>query len=406
MAGKTFKEQSQVLWINTCINFIRGHGKISRTTLCNELGISITSVNSIISWLKEQHLIRECSAEDSTGGRKPSLISLVPDGAFFAGLEFSADGISCVVLDMTRTVVYKRFRQFTDAESSSDLIAAIERELNAVIAFLGEQEKRLVGIAVGAPGYLDYESGMLLFYSQREEWNNTPLMARLREQFHYPIFLLNNVDVMPYAYKWVSCNGSCEDHVMLVVRYGLKMSAFASNRQIKGAHNFMGEIGHMHVNGSNRLCRCGKHGCFDTEVTYPALKQKIEDGISVGHFKYMAKLMEEAGGFTIDLFTQACNSGDRDSLLLMEETVRNICSAISWICYMIDPAVIMISSKLDQFNGFYDMMSDTLYRIYENNFTYGKLNIQPAPFGEYLGAVGAAAYVYDKAYGRIIEPEA
>lgn len=138
------------------------------------------------------------------------------------------------------------------------------------------------------------------------------------------------------------------------------------------------------------------HGCFDTEVTYTAIGQKIEEGMRVGRFKQLAKAIKKQGGFSIELFTDACNNGDQEALELMEETVMNICSALSWIYYMIDPAVIMVSSKLDKYVDFYKLISSTLYKRYENNFTYGKFKIEPAPFGEYLGAVGAAAYVYEK----------
>lgn len=386
--------------MNSCLNSICNHGTVSKSTLCEELGISITSINSTLRSLSEQGYVICGGIGASSGGRKPELLSINPDGAFFAGIEFSADGISCVILNLKREICYKHFAEVGKEADAEDLIRYIILELKKAEGFLKERRDRLCGIAVGASGYLDYEKGMLIFYSQRPAWNNIYLIDRIKKELDYPVFLLNNVDAMPYAYKWVSCGGTCEDHVMMAVRYGFKISAFANNQRIRGAHDFTGEIGHMHVAGSNRLCRCGKHGCFDTEVTYTAIGQKIEEGMRVGRFKQLAKAIKERGGFSIELFTDACNNGDQEALELMEETVMNICSALSWIYYMIDPAVIMVSSKLDKYVDFYKLISGTLYKRYENNFTYGKLKIEPAPFGEYLGAVGAAAYIYEKKFGQ------
>ena len=112
--------------------------------------------------------------------------------------------------------------------------------------------------------------------------------------------------------------------------------------------------------------------------------------------------IEKNGGFNLKIFTEACNTGDPDALELMSDTINSICAAISWIYYMIDPAVVFVSSKLDAYSGFYDMIKDTLYKRYENNFTYGKLTVKPAPFGESLGAIGAAAYVYEVIFGNIL----
>lgn len=394
-----FKQYSQRIWVNSCLNAVRNHGSVSKATLCQELGISITSINAILKTLIEDGYVEKAGVGESNGGRRPELLSIKRDGAFFMGLEFSADGIFCAVLDLERKIHYKRFCGLPHDIDSGHLMDQILKELQEALLSLGEARERLCGVAIGASGFLDYQKGMLVFYSQRPAWSNTQLLDRVKETFRCPVWLINNVDGMPYAYKWVACSGVCEDHVMMAIRYGFKISAFANNRRIKGAHDYTGEIGHMRVGDSNRLCRCGKHGCFDTEVTYTAIAQKVAEGIRVGRFQGLNQRIHEQGYFSIDLFTDACNGGDQEAVELMEETITNLCSAISWICYMIDPAAVMVSSKLDKFKHFYDMIRNTLYKKYENNFTYGKFKVCPAPFGEFLGAVGAAAYVYEELFG-------
>lgn len=399
---RTFKDVTQEHWGNSILNLIRQSSEISKTELCSELGISITSVNNVLRHLVDAGYVKEAGYGSSSGGRKPGLLTIRSEGAFFIGLEFSADGISCAVLNLNRSVHYKKFLAFNGSETADYLVQSIIRELDLAIESVGNEAHNIRGIGIGASGYIDYEQGVLAFYTQNPNWTNIPLVSILSERFAYPVFLKNNIDVMPYAYKWVCCNGSCEDHVMMAVRYGFKISAFANNQRIKGAHDFTGEIGHLHANGSNRLCRCGKRGCFDTEITYPAIAQKIEEGVRAGHFKAVNNAIEKNGGFNIKIFTDACNAGDPDALELMSDTINSLCAAISWVYYMIDPAVVFVSSKLDAYTGFYRMIKDTLYKRYENNFTYGKLEVKPAPFGEALGAIGAAAYVYEVVFGTIL----
>ncbi len=402
MDNVSFRRLSQNRWANKILNITRERGAVSKGELCQELGISATALNVVLEHLTEKNYIKNGGIGPSGGGRKPNLISLNGDGAYLIGLEFSIEGISSAILNLERKVCYQHFRPFHRTENSEELIEAIVQELSSALEHRHIPNESILGACIGIPGYVDYQTGTLVLYSPHPLWNNLAILDKLQPYFPWPLFLKNNVDVMPYAYKWIYRNGTCEDHVVMAIRYGFKISACINSQQVRGNHDFTGEIGHMRVPNSNRLCRCGKQGCFDTEVTYEAICQKIEEGVRVGLFQHLATMIEENGGhLSIDLFIKACNEGDKDALRLMRETAETLCSAISWIYYMLDPAVLLINSRLGQYHGFYSLLSSLLYELHENSFTYGKLVLKPAPYGEHLGAIGAAAYVYDHNFGQM-----
>jgi len=41
---------------------------------------------------------------------------------------------------------------------------------------------------------------------------------------------------------------------------------------LMGAQGYGGEVGHMRINPKGRECRCGSHGCWETEIGEPALR--------------------------------------------------------------------------------------------------------------------------------------
>ncbi|MGI5963340.1 MAG: ROK family transcriptional regulator [Lawsonibacter sp.] len=404
MESLSFRQKAQRLWGNKILNITRERGTVSKSDLCQQLGISTTALNGVLNQLIQKQYVKDAGIGPSSGGRKPSLISLNGNGAYLLGLEFSIEGLSCAILNLEMKICYQNFRAFHLTETAEELITAILEETSSALEQTQVPEKMILGACIGVPGHVDYDTGTLVLYTSHPMWNNLELVKRLQPHFPWPLFLKNNVDVMPYAYKWVYRNGTCEDHAIMAIRYGFKISSCLNNQQVRGNHGFTGEIGHMRVAGSNRLCRCGKRGCFDTEVTYEAICHKIQEGLHVGLFPHLATAIEQNGGqLTIDLFIQACNDGDEDALRLMQETADTLCSAISWVYYTIDPAVLLINSRLGQYRGFYNLLSKLLYEHHENSFTYGKMIVRPSPFGEYFGAIGAAAYVYEYNFGMTLE---
>lgn len=400
MSYSSFKQNSPQYWSRKAISVLRACGAVSKGELCRQLGISMTSLNTVLGELASLNYIKSAGIGLSSGGRKPGLIALNGDGAYFIGMEFSIEGLSCAILDLTLKVCYQNYHSFHGTETSQDLTDAIIQELTLALSCEHIPNERILGACIGVPGYVDYPTGTLLLYSSHPLWNNFNILDALQPHFPWPLFIKNNVDVMPYAHKWVVCNGVCEDHVIMTIRYGFKISTCVNNQPIHGNHHFIGEIGHMRVPGSNRRCSCGKRGCFDTEVTYDAICQKIREGIRVGQFQNLnARIQANNDQLTIDLFIQACNEGDEEALRLMQETAETLCSAICWVYYMIDPAVIFINSRLVGYRGFFTLLAQSLYEHHENSFTYGKLILKPALFGRYLGAIGAAAYIYDCNFG-------
>ena len=122
--------------------FILKKEESSKPEIANELGLSMPTVLQIVKELTLSGLIAESGKYESTGGRKASVLSVVPEHRFSIGIDITANHISCVVIDLCGKIIHKtRVKSvFEDtqnyfdkaADRVADLLSISDHILNAV----------------------------------------------------------------------------------------------------------------------------------------------------------------------------------------------------------------------------------------------------------------------------------
>lgn len=383
---------------NLILALIHKNTSLSKYELSKLTGLSTTAITSHINQMTNSGLLYESGTGTSSGGRKPTLLSLKGDFGYMIGIDFSAGGIYTCVLNFTRQTLYANYVPLAD-HNINQVIVQIYEEIHKAINTSGISENKILGIGVGIPGYADYKKGLLHVYTQLKDWKNINFKELISQEFRHPLFFTGTINAMANAYQSIFKRGFCEDTVILAVRSGLKASVIINNSITYGKNNFFGEIGHTKVVGSNRICRCGKKGCYDTEVTYIGMCMKVEEGMRVGKFGYIKDKIKQTGNpVNIDMIIEACNEGDTDTIQLVDDMIVELTRVISWILSMFDPAGLVLASKLTHYTDFMSKIKRVVNES-ENRYRQHKALIEPWPFGELTGAMGCAALVSDSLYG-------
>ena len=98
--------------------FILKKEESSKPEIANELGLSMPTVLQIVKELTLSGLIAESGKYESTGGRKASVLSVVPEHRFSIGIDITANHISCVVIDLCGKIIHKtRVKSVLDRKS-------------------------------------------------------------------------------------------------------------------------------------------------------------------------------------------------------------------------------------------------------------------------------------------------
>lgn len=377
------------------MRIIRQHEKVSRFDVKKMSKYSMTTTLETIEGLLHEGLIIETGVGESTGGRKPTWLSVNPEGGYFFGVEFNAEYIYSIILDFSGAIVYRGQEALPKHPVMVTLVVDRIKQAIRDMRFSLNENARIFGIGLGIPGFIDMEKGISLKYNYILEWADVSLKQEIETEFGLPVFIENNVHAMALAHKWLDYHGECEDIVFMAVRTGIRVSAVTNNHLLRGKHFAAGEIDHLRLPGSAVACPCGGYGCLVSEVSNGALVGKIEAGLQEGAFGAVRELMLLAGRDKpmIEDFVAALRLRDGDAIALAMDTARLLGAALAYVVLLYNPARIILSA---------DWLRDAPICIGEIKkvvdercpaYSTNNLRIETSAYGLHVGAIGAASIV-------------
>ena len=97
------------------LDYLRRNGPISRAEVAGGLGLTRSTVSSIINELLDDDLVRETTFQSDRIGRPGMELELNPDGGFAIGYEFGVDFHSLIISDFAGNV---RWRYYEGSDPS------------------------------------------------------------------------------------------------------------------------------------------------------------------------------------------------------------------------------------------------------------------------------------------------
>lgn len=384
---------------NKMLSLIRFRDKVSRNDIKKETSYSMTTVLSMIDELIQQGFVYEEECDENRVGRKPVWLHINPKGGYFIGVEFNGRMMHCNTLDFAGNVIYKEKLKMSNGDSREIIIGKIIDNITKAKEFLGEESKKVIGVGIGVPGYVDKNAGVAKGYAHFSDWNNVPIRAMVEKKFSLPCYIENNVDAMAFAYKWLYFNGDCEDFLFLSIRTGARIVPVINNRMVFSNSGFSGEIGHVQMAPRHNMCTCGSFGCLNTEVSDFAIASKIREGIRIGHFREIKDMVKgNLDEVTVTTFRESVLLRHHDSMMLMNEIAMHLGQALGFTVNLLAPKSIIIYGELAKIGDiFIEAVQKNIEDVVIRENIEG-FQVKASTQGEDLGAIGAAAVVMQKQF--------
>jgi predicted NBD/HSP70 family sugar kinase len=227
--------------IATVVLHVRSQRATSRSTLADLMGLSRSTVGLYVDQLIARGYLHELGLEQGAMGRPKRTLTTVPEAGWFAGVELNAERLQAVRVDFSGRVMASRI---IPLPPDTDTRTAMQEIKAAVAAISKKAGGPLLSIGVGAPGVVDPRQGVGMHYAFIPDWKNVPIARALRDRFHVPVTVENNLRTIALAEKWFGGGRDLDDYVILGPRSGFGMAMVQHGRLIGGAHQAAGEIGH------------------------------------------------------------------------------------------------------------------------------------------------------------------
>lgn len=254
----------------------------------------------------------------------------------------------------------------------------------------------ILGIGIGAPGFLDVESGFV-FEAVNIGWKNVALADQLKERSGLPVYLENDANVAVLGENWKGAGNQEKNVIAITLGTGVGGGIIANGTIVDGENGMAGEVGHMTIDPSGYMCNCGRRGCLETIVSATGIVRQATQVISKNPTSKLAKFVKEHGGITTKDIFQLAGAGDTLSEGIIQHTAEILGVFIANMAVTLNPSKVLIGGGVSKAG---DQLLKKIVAVFD---TYALpragavCEIKIAQLGNDAGIIGSAFLVKQKA---------
>jgi N-acetylglucosamine repressor len=310
----------------TVLRLIRDLRTTSRIDVAQMTGLNKATVSNIVDELIREQLVHEIGYGSSSGGRKPILLRFNANAAYAIGVDIQISHITTVVCNIRGETVYRQTQpvqfkqtintpqtehtareetidtlhlkhpgslsQTFDSDEQSHLLHMVEEEIQRAIQAVPHSPYGLVGIGVGLPGMVNFQSGIIYYIPKlfRGQWN---LQKHLTDKFSLPVFCDNDANCGAWN-EYMTHTTRVPSLVYIHAGVGIGAGLVIDGKLYRGRDGIAGEFGHLTINPMGSACLCGSYGCWEEYASERSLLRYLrEAGADESLFSEDRPLMEQ-----------------------------------------------------------------------------------------------------------------
>lgn len=314
---------------------------LSAAELSLRIGKSLPVTSRVLEALLKEELIIESGLAPVTVGRRPQVFALAPQKMFVIAVAMD-QLITRIALVDIQNFERTNEQEFTlQLKQNPDSLTQLIEFTRSYIATLDITKENLLGIGIGAPGFIDVNKG--INYSFLEN-NGKSIPERMEKELKLPVFLDNDSSLIALAELKLGKSSGKKNVLVINFSWGIGLGMIVDGQLFRGNNGFAGEFSHLPLFNNNKLCDCGKMGCLETEASLHVLVQKVREGMQEGKvtgIKTLSPNIEESSRLII----KAATRGDQLAVELLSELAGIIGKGIAILVHIMNPEEIVISGR-------------------------------------------------------------
>jgi len=255
------KEKNQAL----VMELVRTNKSISKADIARKTGLSANAVGMITSALIAKDYIYISGVGESTGGRKPDILSLKPNSCFSIGFDIDTDCVRVAKTDLSGQVMNINTIMVDCREKPNEAFKIVNSEISKEFC------EKLIGVGIAVAGQV-CTSEKIVVNAPNLKWQN----VSVKDYIKYPVpVVIDNESVASAIYE--NFCGMCTEtrnFICINSKSGIGAGIFCNGSIYRGANGSAGEVGHIITDVDGTLCGCGSRGCLETVASSVRICEK------------------------------------------------------------------------------------------------------------------------------------
>lgn len=294
-------------------------------------------------------------------------------------------------------VLEKKEKYLSDARVGSAVL--LGRIADHVKGMARRMEERgiIQGVALGFPGIVDPEKGIVYKSPHFPDWHELDLLSFFRREFPWPVIVDNDANMAALGEAWKGAGQGHRNFVMLTFGTGLGGGIIIDQKIYHGDRGFAGELGHVVIESQGHRCACGGRGCLEMYVSTQGILKLIET--SDDRFA-RDKFLEPFGGVvekvTVEYLYKMALDGDIFAHTTFKRMGYYLGIGLASLANTLGIETFLLGGGISEASDFFmDAAKRELgERAYREVASH--VQIKKAALGDHAGLIGGAASFFRK----------
>ncbi|HET6899283.1 MAG TPA: ROK family protein [Vicinamibacteria bacterium] len=306
----------------------------TRAELIEATGLSAPTVGSLVSHLIRSGVVRELGAGPSRGGRRPAFMEFNARHGLVAGIDLGPTRTRLSVADLRGEPLAHRIVPTPASIGPEALLSRMAAAVRTLMREEAAPSDKLLAVAVGVPGVVDYDRGVVPLAPNLNGWTNVAVRDILERILEAPVVVENDVNLAVIGEHWRGAARGHDTCAFLFVGTGIGAGVLIDGELHRGRHFMAGEIAVMCMGPQYVDVDFGSRGCLETLAGLQSLAARWPRGGHGDPARWMAELFE------------AAQKNDRAAHQAVDETARLIGIAVANVGAVVDPSLIVLGGAL------------------------------------------------------------
>ena len=284
---------------------------------------------------------------------------------------------------------YSKGSQFF-LQQLGDYINRIQQE------FAGQK----VAVAVGAPGDVDNQNGILRYnpnlkFKDVADW---PMARILKDLTGILPAVANDATLAAWGVYEKELNRKGNNVLVVTLGTGVGGGLIINRELYQGSNGTAGEIGHTKIADTRTgpLCGCGAHGCLEAFVGTIGIKRRVWQAAEEQPQSTLAQMVRQEKDFKIELVSRAAEKGCPAALKVWQDTGFYLGIGIANVVLTLDIDTVVLAGGVSRAATYF---MPALKQVLENQqikTPFKRLTLLTSTHPN-IGGIGAAMYAIHQA---------
>ncbi|MFI1097627.1 ROK family protein [Streptomyces sp. NPDC020917] len=312
------------------VRAVRLAGSLTQAEIARSTGLSAATVSNIVRELRDNGTVQVTPT--SSGGRRARSVALSGDAGIVVGVDFGHSHLRVAVGNLAHQVLAEQSEPIDVDASASEGFDRAEQLVGRLVESTGISPEKVLGVGLGVPGPIDVETGALGSTAILPGWIGVNPRQEMSDRLGVPVQVDNDANLGALGELVWGGGRGVKDLAYIKVASGVGAGLVIDGRIYRGPGGTAGEIGHITLDESGPVCRCGNRGCLETFTAA----------------RYVLELLRgsHGEGLTIPRMVQLGREGDPGCRRVIGDVGRHIGMGVASLCNLLNPSRIVLGGDL------------------------------------------------------------